>query len=1140
MFFKKRNLLVLAAFLFLLSFIFSAYFARQSSIAGDRKLLQSFLHAQQKDFNSFLKDTGLIRKLVHKQESLEEFKKVANREYGIYIYDQPISGGHKMVFWSNQIIVPREESFYQPDGEYFHRLLNGYYLTVKKTIFLPAIQEWYIVFAMIPVRYNYFIETDYMHQQFTFSKDADERIRISDAETNFPVESLSGVTLFYLEKKINRSADYENNLTMALRITALILLLMFVHFVAEKVAKKRGVWMGVTLLATSIIALRLIIYFFPVVLNLRQYELFDPTIYGSNFILRSLGDLLINSLLVCWIVLFAWSKLGNHKFEISNPALKRTIGITALFFLILSTFTLAGVIRSLISDSKISFDVTNFFSLTIYSVVGFVVLASLSLAYYYFTQILFHFIFPVFEKRAVLIYFVMALTGLIYLTIRLGDPLVQFYIPVLLWLVIYTWLVSQKGFVINRFRVNIAGILFWIFVFSVSISAIILFENKTKEWQMRKSMAEKVAMENDPTNEKQISIALTYLDNDFLLNNFYRFRDKMNGRFLKDSIINNSYRGYINKYQTKLYVFDEDNKGLDNEDLTSYEALNTILTMQARATDVNDLYYYEKSNNQYTYITHREVVDSVSGHKIGSIFIISNPKNYSSDALTPELFKQMKQTDYENSPVYSSAFYTNELLVSPSNQYPFSTRLNAGEIPVREVEKRQNGGFDELWYKASNDKVVVVARKRGSFIETITLFSYIFCAFLFMVAIFQMASIILKTVYDRRQLGKLWQMNIRTQVHSTIILISVLSFTIIGVATISFFIARFKSNNRDKLSRTMRIMVNEMQIKLADLKIFDDVVKIYDSVSNLKLRKLIEEVAQIHDVDINVYDLEGTLQVTSADNIYHKGVLSKKMHPQAYYHLSRLRQIRHVQEETAAELSYLSIYAPVRDGEGGVYAYLNIPYFTSIRDLNQEISNFLVTIINLNAFIFLIAGVIALFITNRITRSFSIISDKMKEVNLGKLNEEIEWNRDDEIGELVKEYNKMVTKLEESAFALAKSEREGAWKEMARQVAHEIKNPLTPMKLSIQYLQKAVANNQPNVKELTGNVARTLVEQIDHLSKIAADFAQFANIDYITIERFDLHDVISSLQDLYKHNYKIDFTCVRMFICQSLPNCLRS
>jgi two-component system, NtrC family, nitrogen regulation sensor histidine kinase NtrY len=248
------------------------------------------------------------------------------------------------------------------------------------------------------------------------------------------------------------------------------------------------------------------------------------------------------------------------------------------------------------------------------------------------------------------------------------------------------------------------------------------------------------------------------------------------------------------------------------------------------------------------------------------------------------------------------------------------------------------------------------------------------------------------------------------------------------------------------------------------------------------------------------------------------------MHPAAYYHLNRLREVQHVQEETLSSLSYLSIYSVVRNDQGQVVKYLNIPYFSSQIDLKQEISNFLVTIINLNAFIFLIAGVIALFITNKITRSFSVIGDKMKEITLGKTNEEIAWSKNDEIGELVKQFNKMVRQLESSAEALAKSEREGAWREMARQVAHEIKNPLTPMKLSIQYLQKAINSNHTDVKELTANVATTLIEQIDHLSKIAADFSQFANIGNKKIELLDLHQVIGSLIDLYSSNPRVDIT----------------
>jgi nitrogen fixation/metabolism regulation signal transduction histidine kinase len=202
---------------------------------------------------------------------------------------------------------------------------------------------------------------------------------------------------------------------------------------------------------------------------------------------------------------------------------------------------------------------------------------------------------------------------------------------------------------------------------------------------------------------------------------------------------------------------------------------------------------------------------------------------------------------------------------------------------------------------------------------------------------------------------------------------------------------------------------------------------------------------------------------------------------------------------------------PLKDANRNVQGYINIPYFTSSRDLNQEISNFLVTLLSLNAFIFLISGVISVFLTNRITNSFSWIGEKMREINLGRHNEEITWTKKDEIGGLVAEYNKMVRKLEQSAVDMAKTEREGAWREMARQVAHEIKNPLTPMKLSIQYLQKAIDNNAPNVKELSSSVASTLIEQIEHLSKIASEFSQFANIGNPRTEVFDLHETLHSL-----------------------------
>ena len=1120
---RKRSLLILAAILFTLSFLFNKLYKNRSSVAQEAKLAESYINKQHSDFASFCNDTSLINQLLAQGEALNAFNHLAAKKYGIFLYSTDEFDNHTMRFWNDQLVVPSAETLAAADGEYFSKEPNGWYYVIKKTITQSNRAGKLFSFAMIPVRSEFFITTEYLPEKFFYSNSADKRVKISEIVTDFPVKTSAGKILFYLDKKTSVAVPYNDRRTILLRFGGVLLLFLFIHLLVESVSMKNKTWKAIGLLTIILTLLRLATYYFPSILNLRQFELFSPLIYGSNPIQRSLGDLLVNSSLFCWVVLFAWSKLRN----VENPTVKFSVllrwvaGVFALCLLIFSTFILATVIRSLVADSKISFDVTNFFSLNLYTVVGFFVLACLSLSYYYFSQLLFRLIFPLFAGKNFLIYFAIALAGLIYLTTRSGNPDVLFYLPVLLWLLAYTWLVNRKGVIFNRVRINIAGILSWIFVFSVSITAIMFSQNRKVEWERRKQIADKLARQTDPASERFMSIAIKYLDNEFLSENFYRFTDEERSNKLRDSIITESFSGFLDKYDARLYVYDSANKPLFNKDPLSYESLNTILTIQSKPTETEGLFYYETSFDKFNYIARQDVTDS-GNKKQGSFFIVSNLKNYSRDALLPELFRQFKAIDPENSPIYSNAVFDSLRLISPPGNYPFPIWLTANEVPKEEYVQRKNGDYDELWYKASNDKVVVIARKKQATIETITLFSYIFCSFLILVMVVQLISLILKTGYNWPGLRKLFQLNIRSQVHGTIIFISIFSFLVIGAATISFFISRNKQSNSDKLSRTMKIMVNEMEKKMSDHNTFDDVVKIYDSVSNTGLQKLVDDVSDIHGVDVNVYDLKGDLQVSSEANVYAKGVLSKKMDPTAFYHLDRLRQVQHTQEEKIGNFSYLSIYSPVRDDEGKVYAYINIPYFTSTPELRQEISNFLVTIINLNAFIFLIAGLIALFITNRITGSFSIITDKMREVNLGKMNEQITWNRNDEIGELVQEYNKMVAKLGESAIALAKSEREGAWREMARQVAHEIKNPLTPMKLSIQYLQKAINNNQPNVKELSGRVADTLVEQIDHLSKIAADFSQFANIGNTSVELFDLHDVIGSLKNLYLPNQTVE------------------
>ena len=175
------------------------------------------------------------------------------------------------------------------------------------------------------------------------------------------------------------------------------------------------------------------------------------------------------------------------------------------------------------------------------------------------------------------------------------------------------------------------------------------------------------------------------------------------------------------------------------------------------------------------------------------------------------------------------------------------------------------------------------------------------------------------------------------------------------------------------------------------------------------------------------------------------------------------------------------------------------------------------------AIIFLLSSVISLFITRWITATFKIITQQFEHLNLQK-NDRVSWPYDDEVGLLVREYNKMVTKVEANATLLAQSERETAWREMAQQVAHEIKNPLTPMKLNIQYLQQAMKNDNPNIKELTDKVSDSIIEQINNLSYIASEFSNFARMPDAKAEEIDLKDLLHKALELYQNNEQVTIT----------------
>ena len=1107
---------MLAAWLITISFVVDNYWSVNASLSTVQKELSNNIHKQENDFVKLVNDSLSIDKIRNGNFSESFLKDLVQKKYFVFFYATDSTFHESLICWNTQQVLPYPSLLYEKRDKGFVKLQNGYYVWNRYNVNeVKAI-------ALIPVKWDYIIENDNLEN--TFANDAAITSNYDISPTigqGATIKSIDGKDLFSIHEK-SVHAIYKNNpVAVTLQLIAVFIILLFVHFCASFFALRGHLWKVALLLLITLLLLRILGYFFKIPINFRQFELFDPAIYSSSTVLRSLGDMLINALFFVWFILFLRYHLNERKARINfkSPNAKWILLACGSIIIIVVTYAGSYIVRSLVADSKISFNVINFFELNFYSVIGFILLSCMAISYYFLCQVILYLIKPFFQTTFIPLFLFTAIEGLIILSFRIGNISGGFEIYILLWLLFFLFLLNNSFLNLMTSKIISSKLVFWLFFFSVSISAIIVVENRNKEFRNRIHYAELLASKADPATETLVNTMLTPFSEDFLTDNFYRFQDPVSNANLKDSLVSENIAAYTNKFQTKVFSFSAEEKPLYNRDSTTYDEINTILKTQSKPTSVQGLRYYDEAYDMISYIS-KKTLYKRSGGLSGYIFIVISPKKQKLDAISPTLFSNANNNSIENSSLYKFAIYSNWKLVTSHNDYAFPSVIQKKDFP-QQLQFRPKNNSSELWYYAGADKMVVIVKENSLSIESITLFSYFFCSFLIITAVFWLINVIIRSRFNRARFRSYWHLTIRNQIHGTIIFVSVVSFFVIGFATILFFISRYNNNNREKLSRTIRIMENEVKNSISNGWIMQDSLGMGN---DQKFEDMITRISEIHGTDVNLYDLHGNLKVSSLPLPYMKGIVSTRMHPLAFYHLNNLKEVQYFQKENIGKLNFVSNYVPVIDAAGNDYAYLNIPYFTSQANLKEEISNFLVTIINLNAFIFLLAGIVALFITNRITNSFSVIADKMKKINLGGINEAIEWKRDDELGELVNEYNKMVSKLEESARVLAKTEREGAWREMARQVAHEIKNPLTPMKLSMQFLQKSIENNAPNVKELSASVANTLVEQIDHLSQIASDFSQFANIGDSKKELIDVNESLRNALHLYTGNDKLHLT----------------
>ena len=1083
--FKKYLLLILSILIFLVA---SIQEHRALSPEPEKKLIKSFqqtLLRQELKLSEYLnyvereiKNNLSARNYVSTFHTLN--KLFDNDGLGfIIINDQ------KMVYWSsNHFSFQKLPSLFSSKDELLV-LPNGIFVAKKRMV------GTHQIIGLIHLKNNYSYENQFLENNFIkpFNLPSNFKINVQKDENSYEIQNYTNQYLFSVvptgTMRFNESQLY---FTALLYMLGLVFLLLAIFW---KINHYREVSFGVKMIGLMVLLFAIywihVIFGIPAVLN--HLEIFSAKYYAVSQWLPSLGDFfLITTLFFFWSLVFVkeFALHGRYKKQMIIP----------WFIFAGSLYQLAGLmISNLIRNSNITYKLNRITDIDQFSISSHLAIALLLFSIFLIHLKVIEKTEQLINKRSFLKLHLFAVPASILLCVLFNTP--PFYLLALFFSV--NLLQSQiKKIHITRFSLSYS--ILFISLFSV-VSLMVVYKTiEQRDIQVQKLMAVNLSSEQDPVAEVFLKRMQTQFNTDTIIPKLLTSTEE-----LENYMDRNYFDGYFRKYDIQYnFCTSKDNLMIQPENIPEpcFPYFEKMMASKGTRIQGSNFYFMNNMDGRVSYMVrlHYPLPDDVNGF---SVFITMTSRSVSEGIGFPELLMDRSLIKPFRYKYLSYARYFDDELVNRSGEYTYNYYLQSYNVNAlnAEFELRQWDGYDHMIYKFDDKTYIIVSNRSLRLVDYLISFPYLF--------VFYFVFVISITMIGNPKLRKLIiPHDLRFRIQLAIISVVLISLLFVAAGTIYYNIKEYQNRHQVDLQEKMNSISEEINRRLTTV----------DSITPELRQWLFEELYNLSNIfrtDINIYDVKGELIASSRPEIFRKGITSERMNAGAFYELSERYQLNYFQPEKIGNLSYLSAYEPIMNNRGDYLGYLNLPYFTRQDELKQGISTFIVAFINLYLFLFLASVIVAVVMSNKITLPLSLIREKLKGIQLGKKNEPIHYQAQDEIGALVREYNHKVEELAESAELLAKSERESAWREMAKQVAHEIKNPLTPMKLNIQYLQRAKAEGKEHFDDFFDRVTQNLVEQIDTLSAIATEFSNFAQIPKAKNEVFDLIEVLKNVCELF-------------------------
>lgn len=1100
-FISRHRFLVAFVAVLLLALVFEHNIRLKPSENKEFSYVQNVIAKKTHKVDQLLKDIEQKLDSTSLEQLMYQFdfiSKDLSRDEGIVILGY---SSDSLVFWSDNS-VPVEN--FKIDNQLYSdvaKLKNGWFIVRRNHV------NGHELFGLILIKHEYSYQNEFVQSDFFYQYDIDIPVSIDvDQSKGYPITDYLGKYLFSFEIESNFIYHKANVLLASVfYLVAILFLFLFIRKLFEALNSEKLKVFFLLLVAVFLVFLRYIMleYNFPAVF--KQLELFKPHYFAISSWVPSLGDLLLHA-----IFIFFFFTLFYIEFTLSFPK-KRSIKYVFLGLSVIITFVFFGFIHyffeSIILHSSIAFNVYQFFSLSVYSVIGFIIIALLLASQFFFID---------------------RLLRIMKSNMRFKDFIIAF-IPLLLILSI---VVNLFSFQLKIFSLVFYGFLFIYlayvrlvkrsYTYPVTIILLLILALYTvgfitvisaqKEQETKKVLALNLANERDQIAEMLLEGLEKEIENDTIVRDLLTWHLQNEGA-IKEHLQMNYFSGYFRKYDLQISTcnpYDDLTILLENstEIVHCYSFFNDLFENEGVKLQNSRFYFLENEGGRIRYLG-RFIFKKKEWKNEVSLFVYIDSKLVSQELGYPELLLDSKMNGSSVLNDYSYAKYRDGDLITRSGEFSYQLTIPESWKSEQEFFFTNDNRYDHLIYTFDESTQIVITNKKVRFIDVLASFSYIF---VFYYILYTMVVFGMRFPHNLRE----FNYDFKNKIKFSMIGVLLLSLIIVGFGTIFYNVNQFERNLYERIGEKIQSVRTEMEHKLGgDFELTSDD---YDYLNYLLIK-----FSGVFNIDINLYDVEGNLLASSQSQIFEKGLMGNKMDTEAYKQLVANKKGKYIHRESIGGLSYYSAYVPFINDENRLLAYINLPYFTKQSELRKEIYTVVVAVVNIYFFLILISVIVAVFVSNNITKPLELIQERFRAIDLGKKNEPIAYTSHDEIGSLIKEYNRMVSELTENAEKLAKSERESAWREMAKQIAHEIKNPLTPMKLSVQYLQKAWKDNIPDFDKRLEKFSNSLISQINNLSSIATEFSNFAKMPRARAEEVDIVAKLNETINLFENTENVTF-----------------